>query len=77
MKAFNITVNGQVYEVQVEEVGGAAPVAATGDSPGAPPAWPRAETGRGAGVAPARRPGGESVPRGARRPPRRHRTASA
>ena len=28
MKAFNITVNGQVYEVQVEEVGGAAPVAA-------------------------------------------------
>ena len=55
MKAFNITVNGQVYEVQVEEVGGAAPVAApkvaaapvaagTGGAPAKPcaPAAPRA-----------------------------------
>ena len=28
MKKFNVTVNGTVYEVEVNEVGGAAPVAA-------------------------------------------------
>ncbi len=28
MKRFNITVNGKAYDVQVEEIGGAAPVAA-------------------------------------------------
>lgn len=44
MKAFNITVNGQVYEVQVEEVGGAAPVAApkVAAAPVAAPAAPKA-----------------------------------
>lgn len=39
MKRFQITVNGNAYDVQVEEVGGAAPVAAV---PAAAPAAPAA-----------------------------------
>ena len=33
MKKFHITVNGTAYEVAVEEIGGAAPVAATPAAP--------------------------------------------
>ena len=39
MKRFNITVNGKAYDVQVEEIGGAAPVAAA-PAPVAAPAAP-------------------------------------
>lgn len=39
MKKYNITVNGTSYEVEVEEVGGAAPAAA---APAAAPAAPAA-----------------------------------
>lgn len=38
MKKFNVTVNGTVYEVEVNEVGGAAPVAAPKAAPAAAPA---------------------------------------
>jgi glutaconyl-CoA decarboxylase len=40
MRKFNVTVNGLVYEVEVEEVGGAAPVAApvAASAPAAAPA---------------------------------------
>ena len=41
MRKFNVTVNGLVYEVEVEEVGGAAPVAAPVAAP-APAAAPKA-----------------------------------
>ena len=60
MRKFNITVNGQAYEVEVEEVGGvqtaapvraaaAAPVAAPVAAPkaAAPAAAPKAATGAG------------------------------
>ena len=44
MKKFNVTVNGTVYEVEVNEVGGAAPVAAApkaaAPAPKAAPAAP-------------------------------------
>lgn len=33
MKKFNVTVNGTVYEVEVNEVGGAAPAAAPKAAP--------------------------------------------
>ena len=36
MKKFNVTVNGTVYEVEVNEVGGAAPVAAPAPKAAAP-----------------------------------------
>ena len=36
MKKFNVTVNGTVYEVEVNEVGGAAPVAAPAPKVAAP-----------------------------------------
>ena len=38
MKKFNVTVNGTVYEVEVNEVGGAAPAAAPKAAPAAAPA---------------------------------------
>lgn len=38
MKKFNVTVNGTVYEVEVNEVGGAAPAAAPKVAPAAAPA---------------------------------------
>ena len=40
MRKFNITVNGKTYEVDVEEVGGAAPVAAPVVAAPAPAAAP-------------------------------------
>ena len=42
MKKFNVTVNGTVYEVEVNEVGGAAPVAAPKAAAPAPKAAPAA-----------------------------------
>ena len=42
MKRFNITVNGKAYDVQVEEVGGAAAPAAPAAVPAAPAAAPAA-----------------------------------
>ena len=43
MRTFNVTVNGQTYEVSVEEVtGGAAPARAA--APAAPKAAPKAAT---------------------------------
>ena len=43
MRKFNITVNGKTYEVEVEEVGGAAPVyTAPTPAPAAPAAKPAA-----------------------------------
>ena len=53
MKKFNITVNGQAYEVEVEEVGGAvsaAPAPKTAPAPAAAPA-PKAAAGVPAGAA--------------------------
>ncbi len=38
MRKFNITVNGKTYEVDVEEIGGAAPVAPVVSAPAAAPA---------------------------------------
>ena len=38
MRKFNITVNGKTYEVDVEEIGGAAPVAPVVSAPVAAPA---------------------------------------
>ena len=54
MKKFNVTVNGTVYEVEVNEVGGAAPVAA---APKAAAPAPKA--------APAAAPAAAPVPAGA------------
>ena len=60
MRKFNVTVNGVVYEVEVEEVGGAAvasaPVAAPAAAPAAPAAAPApkaapAATGKAGSVA--------------------------
>lgn len=46
MKKFlNVTVNGTVYEVEVNEVGGAAPAAAPKAAPAAAPA-PKVKFGR-------------------------------
>ncbi|MBQ4332293.1 MAG: acetyl-CoA carboxylase biotin carboxyl carrier protein subunit [Clostridia bacterium] len=42
MKKFHITVNGNAYEVDVEEIGAAAPVAAPAAAPAAPVAAPAA-----------------------------------
>ena len=52
MKKYNITVNGTSYEVEVEEVGGAAPVAAAP----APAAAPAAAAPAPAPAAPAAAP---------------------
>ena len=60
MKRFNVTVNGVAYDVVVEEVGGAAPVAAPA-APAAPVAAPAA-TPVAAPAAPAAAP---SAPAGA------------
>lgn len=50
MKNYTITVNGNVYDVTVEENGaGAAPVAAPKAAPKAAPAAPKAAAGAGAG----------------------------
>ena len=38
MRKFNITVNGKTYEVDVEEIGGAAPAAPVVSAPAAAPA---------------------------------------
>lgn len=41
MKKFKITVNGQAYEVEVEEIGGAAPAPAVVPTPAAPAQAPQ------------------------------------
>ena len=57
MKKFNVTVNGTVYEVEVNEVGGAAPVAAAPKAAApAPKAAPAAAPAPAAAAAPV--PGG-------------------
>lgn len=55
MKKFNVTVNGTVYEVEVNEVGGAAPAAAPKAAP-APAAAPAPK------VAPAPAPAAAAAP---------------
>lgn len=55
MKKFNVTVNGTVYEVEVNEVGGAAPVAA---APKAAAPAPKAAPAAAAAPVPA---GAETV----------------
>ena len=60
MKKFNVTVNGTVYEVEVNEVGGAAPAAA----PKAAPAPAAAPTPKAA-PAPAPAAAAAPVPAGA------------
>ena len=45
MKKFHITVNGNAYEVDVEEIGAAAPAAAAPAAPVAAPAAPAAPAG--------------------------------
>ncbi len=53
MKKFNVTVNGTVYEVEVNEVGGAAPVAAAPKAAApAPKAAPAAAPAPAAAAAP-------------------------
>ena len=59
MKKFNVTVNGTVYEVEVNEVGGAAPVAAAPKAAApAPKAAPAAAPAVAAAVAAAPVPAG-------------------
>ena len=48
MKKFNVTVNGNAYEVEVEEIGAAAPAAAPVAAPAAAPATPAAPAAAGA-----------------------------
>lgn len=60
MKKFNVTVNGTVYEVEVNEVGGAAPAAALKAAP-APAAAPAPK----AAPAPAPAAAAAPVPAGA------------
>ncbi len=50
MKKFNVTVNGNAYEVEVEEIGAAAPAAAPAPvaAPAAPVAAPAAPAAAGA-----------------------------
>ncbi len=55
MKKFKINVNGKTYEVEVEEIGGAAPAATTPAVPAAPAASAAPKT------APASVPGGAEV----------------
>ena len=53
MKKFNVTVNGTVYEVEVNEVGGAAPVAVAPKAAApAPKATPAAAPAPAAAAAP-------------------------
>lgn len=53
MKRFNITVNGNAYDVQVEELGVSAPAAAPAATPVAAPAPAAAPTPAAAAAAPA------------------------
>ena len=60
MKKFHITVNGNAYEVDVEEIGSAAPAAAPVAAPAAPvaaPAAPAAPAAAGATVITCPMPG--------------------
>ena len=71
MKKFKITVNGQAYEVEVEEIGGAAPAPAVVPTPAAPaqapqPAAPAAPAAAPAPAAAAPSPAAmEPIPDGA------------
>ncbi len=57
MKKFHITVNGNAYEVEVEEIGAAAPVAAPAAAPVAAPAAPAAAAPAGGTVITCPMPG--------------------
>ena len=57
MKKFHITVNGNAYEVEVEEIGAAAPVAAPVAAPAAAPAAPAAAASGGSNVITCPMPG--------------------
>ncbi len=57
MKRFNVTVNGVAYDVTVEEIGGAAPVAAPVAAP-APVATPAPAAAPAAAPAPKAAPAG-------------------
>lgn len=64
MKKFKITVNGQAYEVEVEEIGGAAPAPAAAPAP--QPAAPAAPAAASAPAAAAPSPAAmEPIPDGA------------
>ena len=71
MKKFKITVNGQAYEVEVEEIGGVAPAPAAAPTPAAPapapqPAAPAAPAAAPAPAAAAPSPAAmEPIPDGA------------
>ena len=69
MKKFKITVNGQAYEVEVEEIGGAAPAPAAVPTPVAPAPQPAAPAAPSAAPAtPAAAPSSaamEPIPDGA------------
>ncbi len=54
MKRFNISVNGQAYDVTVEEVGGAAPAPAPAAAPAPAPAAAPAPAPAAAPAAPAK-----------------------
>jgi len=58
MRKFNVTVNGTVYDVEVEEVGGSAPAAAPVAAPVAAPAAPKAAPAPAPKAAPAAVPAG-------------------
>ena len=51
MRTFNVTVNGQTYEVSVEEVGAASAPAAAPAAPAAPKAAPKAAAPKAAPAA--------------------------
>ena len=57
MKKFHITVNGNAYEVEVEEIGAAAPVATPAAAPAAAPAAPAAAAPAGGTVITCPMPG--------------------
>ena len=57
MRKYNINVNGTLYEVEVEEIGGAAPGAAPAPAPDAAPAPAPAAAPAGATVVSAPMPG--------------------
>ena len=65
MKKFNITVNGQAYEVEVEEVGGAVSAAPAPKAAPAPAAAPAPKAAPAPAAAPAPKAAAAAVPAGA------------
>ena len=64
MKKFNITVNGQAYEVEVEEVGGAVSAAPAPKAAPAPAAAPAPKAAPAPAAAPAPKAAAAAVPAG-------------